>query len=91
MGSLDQATLPKHMLIDGKLVGAEATYPSANPATGEVLGYAPDASAADANAAVAAARRAFDEPRGRPMSRSAPAALSSCTPRWTRTGRSCAS
>jgi aldehyde dehydrogenase (NAD+) len=61
MGSLDQATLPKHMLIDGKLVGAETTYPSVNPATGEILGYAPDASEADARAAVAAARRAFDE------------------------------
>jgi aldehyde dehydrogenase (NAD+) len=60
MGSLDQATLPKHMLIDGKLVGAETTYPSVNPATGEILGYAPDASEADAKAAVAAARRAFD-------------------------------
>jgi acyl-CoA reductase-like NAD-dependent aldehyde dehydrogenase len=53
--------LPKYMLIDGKLVGAETTYPSVNPATGEVLGYAPDASQADAKAAVAAARRAFDE------------------------------
>jgi aldehyde dehydrogenase (NAD+) len=61
MGSLDQAMLPKYMLIDGKLVGAETTYPSVNPATGEVLGYAPDASEADAKAAVAAARRAFDE------------------------------
>jgi acyl-CoA reductase-like NAD-dependent aldehyde dehydrogenase len=49
------------MLIDGKLVGADATYPSVNPATGEVLGQAPDASEADARAAVAAARRAFDE------------------------------
>ncbi len=61
MGSLDQAMLPKYMLIGGKLVGAETTYPSANPATGEVLGYAPDASEADAKAAIAAARRAFDE------------------------------
>ena len=34
--------------------------PVINPATGEVLGYAPDASVADAEAAVAAARRAFD-------------------------------
>jgi acyl-CoA reductase-like NAD-dependent aldehyde dehydrogenase len=48
------------MLIDGKLVSTEHTYPSVNPATGEVLGYAPDASEADAKAAVAAARRAFD-------------------------------
>ena len=61
MGSLDQAMLPKYMLIDGKLVGAQTSYPSVNPATGEVLGYAPDASGADAKAAVAAARRAFDE------------------------------
>jgi aldehyde dehydrogenase (NAD+) len=60
MGYPDGAALPNHMLIDGKLVGAEQTYPSVNPATGEILGPAPDASAADARAAVAAARRAFD-------------------------------
>jgi aldehyde dehydrogenase (NAD+) len=64
MGHPDEATLPvqlpQHMLIDGKLVGAELTYPSVNPATGEIVGYAPDASEADARAAVAAARRAFD-------------------------------
>ena len=48
------------MLIDGKLVAADRTYPSVNPATGQVLGHAPDASADDAKAAVAAARRAFD-------------------------------
>jgi acyl-CoA reductase-like NAD-dependent aldehyde dehydrogenase len=48
------------MLIDGKLVAADRTYPSVNPATGQVLDHAPDASAADAQAAIAAARRAFD-------------------------------
>jgi acyl-CoA reductase-like NAD-dependent aldehyde dehydrogenase len=48
------------MLIDGKLVTADRTYPSVNPATGEVLEQAPDASVADAQAAIAAARRAFD-------------------------------
>src|SRR6201997_3482129 len=48
------------MLIDGKLVSADRTYPSINPATGQVLDHAPDASVADAQAAVAAARRAFD-------------------------------
>jgi len=50
------------MLIDGKLVTAEAdrTYPSVNPATGQVIDHAPDASPADAQAAIAAARRAFD-------------------------------
>ncbi|HEX4091980.1 MAG TPA: aldehyde dehydrogenase family protein [Trebonia sp.] len=48
------------MLIDGKLVTADRTYPSVNPATGQVIEHAPDASPADAQAAVAAARRAFD-------------------------------
>jgi aldehyde dehydrogenase (NAD+) len=50
------------MLIDGKLVAADAdrTYPSVNPATGQVIDHAPDASPADAQAAIAAARRAFD-------------------------------
>ncbi|MFJ8022663.1 aldehyde dehydrogenase family protein [Streptomyces sp. NPDC096311] len=50
----------KRLLIDGRLVGTEKTFPSLNPATGEVLDQAPDATAADAEAAVAAARRAFD-------------------------------
>jgi aldehyde dehydrogenase (NAD+) len=48
------------MLIDGKLVAADRTYPSVNPATGQVIDHAPDASTADAQAAIAAARRAFD-------------------------------
>ena len=48
------------MLIDGKLVAADRTYPSVNPATGQVIDHAPDASPADAQAAIAAARRAFD-------------------------------
>jgi aldehyde dehydrogenase (NAD+) len=51
---------PNRMLIDGKLVTSDRTYPSVNPATGEVLGAAPDATVADAQAAIAAARRAFD-------------------------------
>lgn len=50
----------RRMLIDGQLVDAARTFASINPATGEILGYAPDASIADAEAAVAAARRAFD-------------------------------
>jgi aldehyde dehydrogenase (NAD+) len=48
------------MLIDGKLVAADRTYPSVNPATGQLIDHAPDASPADAQAAIAAARRAFD-------------------------------
>ena len=52
----------RRMLIDGALVEAAdgRLFASLNPATEQVLGYAPDASVADAEAAVAAARRAFD-------------------------------
>ncbi|WP_309058857.1 aldehyde dehydrogenase family protein [Streptomyces sp.] len=50
----------RSQLIDGKLVTAGAAFASHNPATGELVGYAPDATRADAEAAVAAARRAFD-------------------------------
>jgi len=48
------------MLVDGKLVAADRTYPSVNPATGQVIDHAPDASVADAQTAVAAARHTFD-------------------------------
>ncbi len=50
----------RHMLIDGQLVGAQHTYPSINPASGDVLGYAPNADVVDAERAIAAARAAFD-------------------------------
>ncbi len=50
----------RRMLIDGQLVETERTFASLNPATGEVLGYAPEGTVADAEAAIAAARRAFD-------------------------------
>ena len=50
----------RRLLIDGRLVGAERGFASLNPATGEFLADAPDATAAEAEAAVAAARRAFD-------------------------------
>jgi aldehyde dehydrogenase (NAD+) len=50
------------MLIDGALVGAEsgATFANVNPATEEVLGQVADASVADMQRAIDAARRAFD-------------------------------
>ena len=51
----------RRLLIGGQLLEAQHTFASLNPATGDVLGYAPDASVADAEAAVAAARHAFDE------------------------------
>ncbi|HEY1740586.1 MAG TPA: aldehyde dehydrogenase family protein [Acidimicrobiia bacterium] len=51
------------MLIDGKLVEAEGgrTYGNINPATEEVIGPVADATAADMERAIGAARRAFDE------------------------------
>jgi hypothetical protein len=33
----------RRLLIDGRLVIADKAFPSINPATGEVLGHAPDA------------------------------------------------
>ncbi|CRZ13328.1 aldehyde dehydrogenase family protein [Mycolicibacterium neworleansense] len=50
----------RKLLIGGELRETPRTFPSVNPATGEVFGYAPDATVADAEAAVAAARHAFD-------------------------------
>ncbi|MEV0296932.1 aldehyde dehydrogenase [Nocardia sp. NPDC050710] len=50
------------LLIGGKLVeGGSGVFATVNPATEEVLGQAADADAADLDAAVAAARTAFDE------------------------------
>jgi aldehyde dehydrogenase (NAD+) len=50
----------KRLLIDGWLVEAGQAFPSLNPATGEVVGQAADATVDQAEAAVLAARRAFD-------------------------------
>ncbi len=51
------------LLIDGELVAASngRTFENINPATEEVIGVVPDASVEDAERAIAAARRAFDE------------------------------
>jgi aldehyde dehydrogenase (NAD+) len=50
------------MLIDGQLVDGEAgTFANIDPATEEVLGEVADASKADMQRAIDAARRAFDE------------------------------
>ncbi|MFZ2178113.1 MAG: aldehyde dehydrogenase [Rhodococcus sp. (in: high G+C Gram-positive bacteria)] len=50
------------LLIDGKLVpGSGGTFDVINPATEEVLGAAADGTSADMDAAIAAARRAFDD------------------------------
>ncbi|MCK5751371.1 MAG: aldehyde dehydrogenase family protein, partial [Mycobacterium sp.] len=57
----DRREVARRLLIGGQLLEAEHTFASLNPATGDVLGYAPDASVADAEAAITAARHAFDE------------------------------
>jgi aldehyde dehydrogenase (NAD+) len=51
------------LLIDGQLVDAAdgRTFDNVNPATEEVIGVTADGSADDMRAAIAAARRAFDE------------------------------
>jgi len=59
------AVLPPaaQQLVDGKLGPAStgATYAVLDPATGAEIGVVPDSSADDVDAAIAAARRAFDE------------------------------
>jgi aldehyde dehydrogenase (NAD+) len=50
----------RRLLIDGRLVEAGRTFDTLNPTTGDVLGHAPDATAEQTEAAVSAARRAFD-------------------------------
>ena len=53
----------ERLLIEGELVEAEGgrTFETIDPASGEVLGTAADASVADAGRAVASSRRAFDD------------------------------
>ena len=53
------AEVAKHW-IDGEWVGSDSVSESINPATGEVLGRWADGGEAEARAAVAAARRAFE-------------------------------
>ena len=48
------------LVIDGGWVAAANSFPVVNPATEEVVHHIPAASAADADAAVRAARAAFD-------------------------------
>lgn len=48
-------------LMDGPRLETFRTFPSINTATGRLLGHAPDATVANAEAVAAAVRRAFDE------------------------------
>ncbi|MES2979748.1 MAG: aldehyde dehydrogenase family protein [Pseudomonadota bacterium] len=54
----------KRLLIDGKWVAAASgrTFETTDPATGDVLAYIAEGGQQDVNAAVAAARRAFEGP-----------------------------
>ena len=55
-------TFESRMLIDGKLVHGEAgAFANVNPATEAVIGECTDASPADVDRAIGAARRAFAE------------------------------
>jgi aldehyde dehydrogenase (NAD+) len=58
-----ESQVDRRLLIDGRLVIADKTFASINPANGEVLGNAPDAGLEEVEAAIAAARRAFDMTR----------------------------
>lgn len=48
-----------HMIINGRSVGSEKTFPVINPATEKAVAQCPQGSEADLDAAVAAARAAF--------------------------------
>src|SRR5438132_13415653 len=63
MSKTAKFTGERRMLIDGKLVDADSgtTFENLNPATEDVIGSVADASKAEMQRAIAAARRAFDE------------------------------
>jgi acyl-CoA reductase-like NAD-dependent aldehyde dehydrogenase len=50
----------RRLLMGGRLVDTDRKFLSVNPATGAVVGRAPDAGVAETHAAIAAARYAFD-------------------------------
>jgi aldehyde dehydrogenase (NAD+) len=58
---------PGRLLIDGQWVDSAQHFDTVNPATGEVLTQIPEASAAEVDAAVAAARKAFESGPWRKM------------------------
>jgi acyl-CoA reductase-like NAD-dependent aldehyde dehydrogenase len=60
---LAATTREERLLIDGRLVAAsdEGCFENVNPATEAVIGVTADATGADMDRAIGAARRAFDE------------------------------
>jgi acyl-CoA reductase-like NAD-dependent aldehyde dehydrogenase len=79
------------LYIDGKWVkpAKGGTFPVINPATEEVIHHAPFGTAEDVDAAVRAARRAFDEGRGRGSQ--VPSGRATCAPSPRGSGRARAS
>ncbi len=62
MADRPKVAFESRMMIDGKLVDGQAgTFTNINPANEDVLGEVADASKADMNRAIDAARRSFDE------------------------------
>ena len=63
---------PRKLLIDGQWIEAASgkTFPTFNPATGEILGYVADGDKEDIDRAVRAARKAFDQGPWRKMTTS---------------------
>ena len=61
---------PRQMLIDGKWVNAVSgkTFPTYNPATGEVLAQVAEGDKQDVDIAVKAARKAFESGRSQRFS-----------------------
>ena len=55
---------PGRLLIDGQWVDGSKKFDTINPATGEVLTQVAEASSADVDRAVEAARRAFEDRNG---------------------------
>ena len=55
---------PGKLLINGEWVEGKKHFDTINPATGEVLTQVADAGQAEVDQAVAAARKAFDDPKG---------------------------
>ena len=66
--SADFLSSPRRLLIDGSWVGARSgrTFEVRDPSSGRVIGAVAEGASADVDLAVAAARRAFDDPSGSP-------------------------
>ena len=79
------------LLIDGKLVpGAGGVFDVIDPATEEVLEHAAEGTESDMDAAIAAARHAFDDTTGPAITPFARGVCGNCATRCSPTSRSSA-